>query len=107
MIIKILYYLLIIIINSIGFIFVGIAFIGSPQTNSEAINHISDSQLSLGSLLYIVFISFIFTLFTLLINFLFKKKLLFSSKYITFFAVTQLLVYILIYYIIYLLMYIK
>ena len=98
---KTAYRAVLVVINLIGFSFLGLIFLGSPNVNEEALNHITEQQAEIRLILYGVVIACFFSLLSLLLSFIFRNKLLLSLQYRKKLFFCQLLVFLFAYVIIY------
>ena len=106
MTVKILYRSFLLLINLIGVFFLGLIFLGSPNVNKEALNHITEEQAELGKIMYGVIVSLFFSFLSLLLSFIFRNRLLLSLQYRRKLFFLQLLLFLLVYFIIYAYIYI-
>ncbi len=77
---KPLYYILLLLNNSIACLFFGIAFLNSPAMSDEAPNPLTEQQLVVRLILYGIIISVVFSLISLLLGRIFKTKMSFERK---------------------------
>lgn len=72
---RIIYFILIFISNLFACLFLGLVFIGSFSMSSEAPNPLNELQVILRIIIYGLGICFLFSLISLLIGLIFKKRL--------------------------------
>ena len=77
---KPLYYILLLLNNSIACLFFGIAFLNSPAMSDEAPNPLTEQQLVVRLILYGIIISLVFSLISLLLGRIFRTKMSFERK---------------------------
>lgn len=104
---KIIYHILLVLINIIGLFFLGLIFLGTPNINEEALNHVSEGQALLKQFLYVFTVSITFSVLSLLLSFLFKRKLSLTPIYLKRLFLIQSISFILVYVIIYIYMSIR
>src|ERR1043165_3915997 len=103
--IGIIYGVLLLLINVIGAFFLGIVFIGSPNVNEEALNHITEKQAAYKQILYGTIISLFFSLLTFFLSILFRHSLSLSKQSLRKILIFQLLFFLIGYLIVYIYIY--
>ncbi len=98
---KLIYRSLLVLINLFACFFLGLIFIGSFSMSPEAANPLSEQQVLVRQIIYGVGISLLFSLISLLIGAIFKRKLSFDLRYLKRFFFIQFFLLILVYAIIY------
>ena len=79
---KILHAILIVLINAIGVAFLALIFIGTPNINEDAINHVSENRAVINAGLYVLTVSLGFSLLSVLVSLLFKKVLNLTKRFL-------------------------
>ena len=77
------YKFLLVLTNLFACFFLGLIFIGTFSMSPEAANPLNEQQVLLRQVIYGVGISLFFSLITLMLGLIFKKKMSFSGKYLT------------------------
>jgi hypothetical protein len=79
---KVSHAILIVLINALGVSFLALIFIGKPNTNEEAANHVSENRALFNAGLYVLAVSLGFSLLSILVSLLFKKVLILKKRYL-------------------------
>jgi hypothetical protein len=94
---KILHAILIVLINAIGVSFLALIFIGAPNINEEATNHVSENRTLFNAGLYVLAVSLGFSLLSILVSLLFKKVLNLKKRYLWYLFFFELFFFIIIF----------
>ena len=98
---KLIYRGLLILINVFGFFFLGLIFLGSFSVSPEAANPLNEQQVLIRKIIYGLGVSLVFSLASLLVSVIFRKRLSFDWNYLKRFFLMQFLLLLLVYAIIY------
>lgn len=89
------------LINLSACFFLGLIFIGSFSMSPEAVNPLSEQQVLVRQIIYGVGVSLVFSLISLLIGAIFKRKLSFDGRYLKRIFIIQFFLLILVYTVVY------
>lgn len=80
---KLIYKILIGLINVVACFFLGLIFIGSFSMSAEAANPLTEKQVLVKMVIYGLGVSLFFSIITFLLGIIFRKKMSFGWKYLT------------------------
>jgi hypothetical protein len=93
--------------NVIAFFFLSMIILGSYSVSPEAANPLSERQILIRLISYGLSVSLFFSLITLLLGFVFRKKMSFNWQYLKWLFVLQFFVLVLVYAVVCLFIYFK
>lgn len=94
---KLVYKGLLILINAFACFFLGLIFMINVSTNAEASNPLNEQQILVRIIMYGVGVSLFFSLITVLLGIIFRKRMSFNWKYLERLFLLQFILLLIVY----------